>query len=670
MKFLINLKIGIRIWLGFAVVLALLLITSAVGYLSLNSANQSFGVYRGLARSTNAVGRVQANMLMTRMNVKDFIIRGTTEEADEVRHYATLTAGLIEEALDLVVEEEHVRLLRSVEADIATYETRFEDVVAHQDQRNRIVDGQLNQIGPQIEQKLTEIMNSAFEDDDAEAAVYAGRVLRNLLLGRLYVMRFLVDNDEASYQRVLQEFDDLGVAAETLLASLQNPARRQLATEVDEMAAAYRIAFNDVHDTIMDRNAIITDELDRLGPVIASTVDDFTLAIKDRQDTLGPQAMAAMKNAVTIMLVAAGVALTTGLVAAFVIGRGISRPVVTMTQAMRTIADGDTVVDVPARHQRDEVGQMAAAVQVFKDNMIRNAELAAAAAEEQEARDRRTRRIDALTSAFDAEAAGTIDTLASAATQLRSTADTLSTTAEDAKNQAAAVATASEESSSNVQTVATATDELNSSIEEISRQVAQQANLASEAVDAAEASNRQVNELADRAKRIGEVVDLITSIAEQTNLLALNATIEAARAGDAGKGFAVVASEVKTLATQTAKATEEIAAQVTAVQTSTETTVESIHGIGSRIKAIDEITAAVASAVEEQNAATQEIARNVQQAAQGTEEVSTNIVGVSASAEQTGGSANDMLKASGDLSSRADRLRGVVQQFLGDVRVA
>ncbi len=670
MKLHMRLRIGGRITAGFATVLALLVVTSGVGYLSLHSADSSFNTYRGLARATNAIGRVQANMLMTRMNVKDFIIRGTAEEADEVRHFEELTSELIEEALHVVVEEEHIALLEEIKTDLAEYALQFENVVERQQRRDEIVNGQLNQIGPQIERKLTEIMESAFQADDAEAAVYAGRVLRNLLLGRLYVMRFLVDNDDASYERVMREFAALEENAHTLLESLQNPQRRALASEVEALVLQYEAAFGEVYDVIVARNGIIVDRLDVIGPEIAVEIEAFKLAIKSEQDTLGPRATADMENAVTVMLMVAAIAMAIGALAAFVISRGISRPVVGMTAAMRTIAEGNTAVEVPARGQADEIGEMAAAVQVFKENMVRNAELAAAAAQEQEARDRRSERVSQLTSAFDADVGGTVDTLASAATQLQSTADSLSSAADDATSQAAAVASASEESSTNVQTVATATEELNSSIAEISRQVTQQTDLAGKAVGAADASNRQVQELADRARRIGEVVDLITSIAEQTNLLALNATIEAARAGDAGKGFAVVASEVKSLANQTAKATEEIASQINAVQTSTEAAVDAIEGIGSRIKEIDEITATVASAVEEQTAATQEIARNIQRAAQGTHEVSSNIVGVSSAAQRTGGSAGDVRSASGELGTQADRLKGIVQQFLGDVRSA
>ena len=667
----LKLRVGAKIWIGFAIVLTLLLVASGKGYFSLNGGNQSFGDYRSLARSTNAVGRVQANMLMTRMNVKDFIIRGTTEEADEVRHYAALTGDLIEETLTLVVEEEHVRLLEGVQDDISAYTGHFEEVVARQERRNEIVNGQLNQIGPQIERKLTEIMDSAFEADDAEAAVYAGRVLRNLLLGRLYVMRFLVDNDEASYQRVLQEFEALGTAAATLQSSLQNPARRQLATEVEQLVGDYRTAFTEVYAVIGERNSIISDELDVIGPRIAGEIEDFKLAIKAEQDTLGPQATESMSNAVTTMLVVAAVALAIGALAAFVIGRGISRPVVSMTGAMRKIADGDTSVEVPAQSQRDEIGEMAAAVQVFKDNAIRIERMRVEQEEtEQKAEAEKRAAMQSLAGDFEAKVGHVVQGVTTSATELQSTAESMSAISEETSNQSTTVASAAEQATANVENMASAATELGSSIGEISQQVQRQADMAEQAASAAQSSNEQVHSLAERAESIGEVVNLITSIAEQTNLLALNATIEAARAGDAGKGFAVVASEVKSLANQTAKATEQIAEQIKAVQEQTGSTVDSIRLINEKIDAMKEVASAVASAIEEQNAATQEIGRNAQEASVGTRQVSESITNVTQAAGEAGQGSTDVLNAARELARQGEVLSGEVVAFIAQVRAA
>jgi methyl-accepting chemotaxis protein len=350
--------------------------------------------------------------------------------------------------------------------------------------------------------------------------------------------------------------------------------------------------------------------------------------------------------------------------------RNVSVPVKRLTGVMVRLADHDLGAEVVGVARRDELGAMAHAVQVFKDNMIKADEVSAAQAREQAAKEARARKVDALTSAFDASIGEVVQSVSSQAVQMESSAQSLSATAEQATSQSSAVAAASEEASANVQTVASAAEELSSSISEISRQVAQSSKVAASAVSEAEKANQMVQGLVAASGKIGEVVKLINDIASQTNLLALNATIEAARAGEAGKGFAVVAAEVKNLATQTAKATEEIGTQINEVQGATQSAVQAIATIGKTIGEINEISATIAAAVEEQSAATQEIARNVEQAATGTQEVSSNITGVSQAANDTGTAAGQVLTTARDLAQQSETLRAVVSAFLIDVKAA
>ncbi|TYL73279.1 methyl-accepting chemotaxis protein [Bradyrhizobium cytisi] len=348
------------------------------------------------------------------------------------------------------------------------------------------------------------------------------------------------------------------------------------------------------------------------------------------------------------------------------VNRRVSAPIRTLTQAMRSLAERDYAIALAGIERGDEIGEMSRAVSVFRENMIAGDRLAQEQSTEQGRKERRQLAVDGLIEQFEKTVTESLHTLASASGELNATAQSMSSTAEQGSSQAASVASLSGDASSNVQTVAAATEELSASIGEISRQVAESSSIAGAAASEADRTNTEVQALADAAQRIGDVVALITGIAEQTNLLALNATIEAARAGDAGRGFAVVASEVKNLATQTAKATEEITGQVAAIQGATKSSVTAIQSIGTTIQRVNEI----AAAVEEQGAATREIARNVQQASQGTNEVSRHISGVSQAAGQTGAAAGEVLDSAKMLARLSDDLKRDVDRFVGDLRAA
>ena len=353
-----------------------------------------------------------------------------------------------------------------------------------------------------------------------------------------------------------------------------------------------------------------------------------------------------------------------------VMTRWINDPIVRLTDAMGKLANGTLGTIVPDRDRGDEIGRMAQAVEIFKENAVQKQRMEAEQSAEQERREKRGRQIEDLAKGFDRSVATVLSSVAGATEQMQTTAQMMSANAEQTSRQASTVAAATEEASSNIQTVASAAEELSASIREIGRQVEESSRISRTATDEAEHTDLTVKGLAEKASRIGEVVKLINDIASQTNLLALNATIEAARAGEAGKGFAVVAGEVKNLANQTAKATDEIGTQVGEVQAATHQAVSAISGIVGRIGEISRIASAIAASVEEQSAATGEIARNVAQAAAGSQEVTKTIAGVTQSAGETGSAASQVLSSAQRLAAQAASLQTEVSRFLDGVRSA
>ncbi|RXH02178.1 methyl-accepting chemotaxis protein [Bradyrhizobium vignae] len=407
--------------------------------------------------------------------------------------------------------------------------------------------------------------------------------------------------------------------------------------------------------------------MDALRALAKEMIDDESSLLSARAAT------AATAGSSTYVTIAAGgiamiIIAVAGLLA---MNLSLTRPMAQMTRAMDRLARNELAIEIEHAHRRDEIGNMAKAVQVFKDNAIRVRQLEAEQKDiEARGATERKNEMHRLAGQFEAAVGEIIDTVSSASTELEAAAGTLTKTARSTEDLSLAVASSSDQASSNVQSVASATEEMTSSIVEIGRQVETSTRIARQAVIQAEATDGRIVVLTAAAGRIGDVVELINAIAAQTNLLALNATIEAARAGEAGRGFAVVAAEVKELAAQTAKATHDISEQVAAIQAATQESVTAIKEIGSTIGNISQITATIAAAVEEQNAATREISRNVQQAAAGTSEVATNIGQVNNGAAETGSAASQVLSSAQALAADSSRLKLEVRQFLETIRAA
>ncbi len=399
-----------------------------------------------------------------------------------------------------------------------------------------------------------------------------------------------------------------------------------------------------------------------IGKLASRNIDAVNNAVR--------QSVSSANSSTTTILIAGSIAAALSILAMLVMQNSLGKPLVQMTEAMQRLAANDVSVSIEGGERGDEVGAMAKAVQVFKDNAIAKEKLEAEQRIALEARERRTRQIEALIADFDKMAASIMQAVSNDSSTLNNTARQLASIASDTSNRVAASSSAASQTSSNVATVAMAAEELSSSIREISRQVSNSNTVARRAMEEAERTGVAMEKLSNSAQEVGQVVDLVTSIAAQTNLLALNATIEAARAGEAGKGFAVVASEVKGLANQTANATSQISERITAMQDMAKGAVEAIEAINETISQMNAISTAVASAVEQQNAATQEIARNVQEAARGTDDVTGNISAVAQSSVSLDSSAKNVLGAADSLSQQSQTLGNRIRQFLDGIRAA
>jgi methyl-accepting chemotaxis protein len=420
-----------------------------------------------------------------------------------------------------------------------------------------------------------------------------------------------------------------------------------------------------------DYGQVVLEEAGKLNIGLGISVQQLVNGVQTETDASTWHARQEISFATATMLVLG--ALTFVASALFVwlyVGGNILRRIGNLQRSMQLLSNGDLESEIYRSSQQDEIAVMANSLEVFRKSMIEARVLGADQDRDRIAKAERASRMEARIIDFEATVRGALDGLQKSANSMQTTAQSMSETADQSSALVNAVASAAEQTSLNVQTVSSGTEELSSSITEIGRQVVTSAQIARKAVNEAGETDATMQGLAENASRISTVVDLIQVIASQTNLLALNATIEAARAGEAGRGFAVVASEVKSLANQTAKATEEIRSQIVSMQEVTTSAVGAIRNIGNIIGEINDVTTAIAAAVEEQGAATREIARNIQHAAGGTSEVSSNIIGVSAASSQAGSAAGEVLTASGALRREADVLRAEIDAFLSNIRAA
>lgn len=695
-----NMKVGLKVGLGSGIILLLLVVVASVSYFGLSGANTNFVQYREYALQTNQLGRIQANLLTARLNAKDYILNNSDEAADKVSERIDVTLQLIDEGVTMFTREDALEDMRVNREEIAEYQESFGKVTELVNKRNALVDT-MNTLGPRAEKNLTAIMESAFKDNDASASFLAGMDLRALLLARLYSNRFLVDNLPASAERATQELDNFEAKAQEMLKELQNPTRRQLATEVLEDAGAYKTAFQDVVATINERNGIISGTLDVIGPKVAQNMEDLKLENKALQDELGPRATKEVNTAVQTASIVSLMAVLLGTLLAFLTGRSISRPVANMTDTMRKLAAGDHSVTVPALGQTDEIGQMADAVQTFKDAAIekermereadenrsltekeraeREAAKAAEAASLNEAIESLAGGLDRLsdgdlTVSLGTPFAGDLDRLR---TNFNTSVEKLAETLSDVKTNISSIHANAGEMRSAVEDLSKRTEQQAASLEETSAALEQITSTvknsseraqdatkkAAEAKAATEASTSVVanavgamSRIESASDEIAKIIGVIDEIAFQTNLLALNAGVEAARAGEAGKGFAVVAQEVRELAQRSASAAKEIKTLISKSGVEVESGVE-------LVKATGEALSNIAAQVVEINTHIDSIATAAREQATGLQEVNIAVSQMDQVTQQNAAMVEETTAVTHRLANEADGLSNLVSRF-------
>ena len=662
-------KIGSRIYSGFLFLLILLFIVASTGYRALGTAEMGFDGYAASSDDSARLLNIAVDVAHMQGIVTKYSLSGEPGAVQQVQTIQSHLRPALKNAMEATHDPERKRDLERMSALFELYATHFGQLVEARRERDTLVGTQLSSLGDMAYENLSKIIASAVTDGDMVAGTFAGQAQEKLLLLRVSGLRFLTAPDQTLVDEVKKRSHDFNIVIHPLAEHLKSAEHKELAQEADWVSGQYVRVFETVVKATTMIQTLAFSTMDEEGAEFADLTNKVVGSQAKARAEILHESKSTMVSTQTSSLALSGGAFVLGLLLAWLVARSIVRPVTHMTGSMTKLADGDLLAEIPALNNRDEIGRMAKAVQVFKNNAIEKQHLLLAQEEQKTRADaERKAALRKMADTFEAQVGTVVEAVTAAAIQLQSTSKQMAASAAETSSQATLVASASEKASGNVQTVAAATEELTKSINEIAAQMERSQSVADRADGEARHTSEMIQKLSENVASISEIVLLINSIASQTNLLALNATIEAARAGEAGKGFAVVASEVKNLASQTAKATEEISGKIGAVQSGTAAAVQAIESITQVIARMNQISASVASAVQEQTAATGEIARNVEQAALGTQHVSRNIGEVEAALHETGRAAAHTSQAANDLSRQSDVLKQEVRCFLDQVR--
>ncbi|MGY6569843.1 MAG: methyl-accepting chemotaxis protein [Salinarimonas sp.] len=658
-----------RIAAGFAAILALAVGMAGFAIYNALGLDRNFADYREIADETQRTESLTADFTRMLVLARDELSAPDEERRERITAMSNQVRAQIVGATQVTASDDRRAMLASIVLSYDEFERGVEELFAVDAQLRAIVAEEIEPAIGSVTEAIMQLVYSASLEGDLDTSNDSSRALQFALVSRAAFGRYLAGDTQARSQaemmagRALQQ-------SQQLQARTTHRGRLTLLEQASENLELYQDAMLRGME-ISDRLGVMHQEiLGESEQVIAGlTADIVASALRDARAIGEGTAAAAMQ--VVMMTIAATVLLAIlGIAIAVLIGRSVSRPVVAMTSAMRELADGNTAITVPGRERSDEIGAMAGAVEVFRQNAIERERLTSESEKEQFERAERQRAVEKLIAEFRDSVGVMLEGVTGNMRQMRDTAHNLTMIASQTADLTEQTASASEDSSNNAATAAEAAESLNGAINEIARAVGMTTEVVGRATQAANHTNTRVASLSEAAQRIGDVIGLIQEIAEQTNLLALNATIEAARAGEAGKGFAVVAAEVKNLADQTAKATQEISGQISAIQGSTKDAVSNIEQIAGIMKEVSEHTTSIAAAVEEQGASTDEIARNVQRSAESSRQVAGSIESVRASTGETNQSADKVLHSADAATDETRKLRRAIDTFLERVAAA
>ncbi|MBS0531526.1 MAG: HAMP domain-containing protein [Proteobacteria bacterium] len=664
-----TLRFRAKITLGFALVLAITAVSMGIAYLGFERISDKVTLYRKSVAESDLARNIDRELISYQALTRFYVV--TAKDDDEKA--ALASEAQLKSAIDLsmkaTTDSERLDKITRLAREFRTFTKIFEDIRTFKHESDRISQNQLMRDGNNLRYKLEDMASTAAEMELPAVVFSAKQVATQLLSATGLTSSFVLNSDIAVANSAVARLKFVANAIHAIPTDNEKIAAQ--VKDVTALLTGYQDAFGKLIENAKSVAGLM-NEMNESTTAITQFADAMKADLLADQQRLDEESKGAISETERLLLMLAVGGFVVGGLFAWLLGRGISRPMIAMCAAMRKLASGDFEVILPGLGRKDELGDMAGAVEEFKVQAVAKAERDSAAHDAQNRASSEARRAELIRFAdqFEAAVGSIVSNVSSSAVQLEAAAGTLTRTAETTQSLSGQAAGASEEACSSMQSVAAATEELSASVDEIGRQVRDSSRIAEGAVKQAQQTDARIGKLSRAAQEIGDVVKLITAIAEQTNLLALNATIEAARAGEAGRGFAVVASEVKSLASQTAKATDEISSHISGMQGATQESVSAIKEIGSTIGQISNIAATIASAVQQQSDATQEIARSVQSVAQGTQATADNITQVNRGATETGSASEEVLNSAQTLSAESTRLRQELDRFMANIRAA